>query len=137
MEKLKEWSLQPVSLISIFLFSVVVVVFLLGHRYSVHIHYSFKNFKIQQGSTTLKSECQNWKERESALQRKDSRPTEQPNFLFVSGSQTSWLSDAGSLFHMSFMKCISISAIFWWLFFFLIQCCLFFCEFSLRRDLWT
>lgn len=91
--------------------------FLLGHRYSVHIHYSFKNFKIQQGSTTLKSECQNWKERESALQRKDSRPTEQPNFLFVSGSQTSWLSDAGSLFHMSFMKCISISAIFWWLFF--------------------
>lgn len=62
MEKLKEWSLQPVSLISIFLFSVVVVVFLLGHRYSVHIHYSFKNFKIQQGSTTLKSECQNWLE---------------------------------------------------------------------------
>lgn len=60
-----------------------------------------------------------WRERErSALWRKDSRPTEQPNFLFVSGSQTSWLSDAGSLFHMSFMKCISISAIFGVFFFF-------------------
>ena len=48
--------------LNISLFCCCCCCFSLGHRYSVHIYYSFKNFKIQQDSTTLKSECQNWLE---------------------------------------------------------------------------
>lgn len=113
-------------------------VFLLGHRYSVHIYYSFNSFKIQQGSTTLKRECQDWLEVKGRRvlcggKIRDLQSNSTPCLLPEVKCHGFLMQEVGFICHLwnAFL-----SVLFFDDFFFLIQCCLFFCEFSLRKDLW-